>query len=473
LAGKRSLFTAAWPASQRSALAAALQQGNVAVKASSCGVELLPACSVHAKATTAQRLNCCDPVGACGGDELNRCSEGRELYTFDVADELRSGFPAETANLLPELEAGRVLRLRAESNAVLVFEQVAVPEVEGCRQATHYVRQARIGSFEVDVAASNAWNAASVRRVAMAGKQGACGNHGSIADAGCAEPFFLELEPLRDVPGNRDASTELQCSGLARPHVVGGVGGLDLLKDHPDPELRPFAIAGGSFRACAVHCGYGDVPNCEKQCASGKTASCVSLAVSLEDRQNAPQQARRRQLLEQACQKGNSYGCFQLAGDLERGGSQAPDLPAAIEAYSRACAVDVDSWASRACSSLADRYLGGKHGFTRDGVKATAYYRRACDLGYQGCQPLAMMLLHGTGVAKDVVAGVEVLRRACHKNSRKACVELGRLLVNGQGVAKNRELGVSYLKLGCNGLDRTSCADMSKVGLKIPPAYVE
>ena len=443
------------------------------MKASTCGVELLPACTVHAKATSVQRLNCCDPVGACGGNELNRCSSGRELYTFDVPDELRSNFPAEAASLLPEVQAGHVLRLRAESNAVLAFEQVAVPQGESCRQATHYIRQARVGSFEVDVAASNAWNATSVRQLTAAGKQGACGNHGNIDGDGCAEPFFLELEALRDVPGNRDASTELQCSGLARPHVVGGVGGLEQLKDHPDPELRPFAIAGGSFRACAVHCGYGDVPNCEKQCAAGKTASCVSLAVSLEDRQNEPQQVRRRHLLEQACEKGNSYGCFQLAGDLERGGRQPSDLPAAIEAFSRACQVDVDAWASLACSSLADRYLGGKRGYTPDGAKAAGYYRRACDLGYHGCQPLAMMLLHGTGVAKDESAGVEVLRRACHNNARKACVELGRLLVSGLGVAKNRELGVSYLKLGCNGLDRTSCADMSKLGLKIPPAYVE
>jgi hypothetical protein len=70
-------------------------------------------------------------------------------------------------------------------------------------------------------------------------------------------------------------------------------------------------------------------------------------------------------------------------------------------------------------------------------------------------------------------AGIEVLQRACHANSRPACVELGRQLVKGQAVRRDRALGISYLKLGCDSLQRASCPELQRLGVEIPERYLD
>lgn len=468
--GRRSLFVAAWPEARRASLLQALKQGRVAVRATECSVELLPACDTKAEIAPQSRLNCCDPRGVCGTDDLNLCDSGRELYSFDSADELYSNFPNEARSLVPELKGGRALRLRAESNSALQFNQVNVPSGGACQTATHYIKQARLGSFEVDLAASETWNAPSLRKLASAGTPGACGNGAAANAAGCDQPFFIELASLDDAGSLGD---RLQCVGQARPHVVGQVGGLPLLKDHPDVALRPLAKSAGNYGVCSVFCSSSDRVNCEKQCSGGKTTSCVALALNLDGDANPAERSQRTRLLEQACAKDNGSGCFALAADLDRVGTDATSAKAAVDAYARACRTGIGPAAARACSTLALRYKTGSHGVAVSAERAVEHYRRACELGYEGCQPLAMMLLTGDGIAKDVPAGIELLRRACHVNSRAACIELGRRAVKGDGVAKDRELGIAYLKLGCDSLQRTSCQDLQRLGVKVPARYVE
>lgn len=470
LSGRRSLFVAAWPEARRASLLQALKQGHVAVRATECSVDLLPACATKADIATQSRLNCCDPRGVCGTDDLNLCDSGRELYSFDAADELYSNFPNEARSLVPELKSGRALRLRAESNSVLQFNRVNVPSGGACQTATHYIKQARIGSFDVDLAANETWNAPSLRKLSSAGAPGACGNGAAASAAGCGEPFFIELTSLDDAGSLGD---RLQCVGQARPHVVGQVGGLPLLKDHPDVALRPLARSAGNFGICSVFCSSSDRAACQKQCSGGKATSCVALALNLDGEANPAERDQRKQLLEQACAKDNGSGCFALAADLDRTGTDATSAKAAVEAYSRACRTGIGPAAARACTALALRYKTGSHGVAVSAEQAVEHYRRACELGYEGCQPLAMMLLTGDGVAKDVPAGIELLRRACHVNSRAACIELGRRAVKGDGVSKDRELGIAYLKLGCDSLQRTSCQDLQRLGVKVPPRYVE
>jgi hypothetical protein len=417
----------------------ALRSGQVAVRASSCGIEFLPACTAKVQVASEARLNCCAPRGLCGGSDVNACDAGRELYTFGNADALASNFPAEAPSLLPELRAGHVLRVRAESNRVLRAE--GAPRVTGdaCAAATHFVSLARLGSFTMDLAASEAWNAPSLRALASAGEPGACGNGAPEDEARCGQPFFVELMPLSGASGDTGLPPPLQCAGLASSQTVGGLEVLPALEHHPDPALRLLATPTGRFEVCAVRCGAGQRERCEPQCKLGETDSCVSLAASYVNEANAPEQAQRRALLERACAKPNSYGCYQLGATLDGlTPFQSAHPEEARRAYDRACTLGIDSWAALGCVALAERYLAGDRGQARSAQKAAEYFGRACEIGFKGCEELGLMLLRGDGVAQDAQRGVELLRRACHLNSQSACLELGRLQVAGIFVTKDR-----------------------------------
>lgn len=474
LTGRHTLFVASWPEAKRAELLNALRSGKVAVRARSCGIEFLPTCATQVQVKSEARLNCCAPRGLCGGNDVNACDAGRELYTFGNADALASNFPTELPALLPELRDGHVLRVRAESNRVLRTE--GTPRVAGdaCAGATHFIRLARLGSFTADIAANEAWDAPSVRKLASAGTPGACGNGAPDDDARCGHPFFVELMPFEAEAEDAGMPPRLQCVGLASSQIVGGLEVLPALKDHPDPALRLLATPTDRFEVCAVRCGSGQRERCEKQCRLGETDSCVSLATSLQNEANAAEQAQRRSLLEQACAKTNSYGCYQLGATLDGLTPFRSEHPEeALAAYEKACKTGIDSWAALACVALAERYKAGNRGQVRSGPKAAEYYERACKVGFKGCEDLGLMLLRGDGVAPNLPRGLELLRGACHVNSQSACLELGRLYVEGKVVTKDRELGISYLKLGCGSIDRRTCPDLARLGVKVPPRYAQ
>jgi hypothetical protein len=468
--GRRSFFVGAWPEAERAQILQALRSGHVAVRVEGCNVRLLTACQTKARFDPQARLNCCATRGLCGGDELELCDGGRELYGFSLPDELAANLPREAAALASELRDGRTVRIRAESNQVLR----AVGGVEigsaGCEGATHYIKQARLGGFQLELAADDAWNSPLVRKISGFGEPGSCANGAPRDEANCGQPFFVELAPLNG-SGTTDtrAVSRLSCVGSTMPHVVGGLAGLELLREHPDPALRLFALSGGEFQVCAAVCG-GSAQRCEPQCSGGKRESCVSLALALLE----AEAARKLELLRQACAASSSYGCFQLGSALDGTSPRVSLQPEpARAAYERACRSGIDQWAGLACLALAQRYREGSHGQPKEPARAAEYYAAACELGFGGCSALGLMLLRGEGAAKDVAAGIERLRQGCHLNDSHACLELGRAHVKGEGVPRDRALAVAYLRLGCNSIDRRSCSDLQRLGEAVPPRHVE
>ncbi|MFO0660697.1 MAG: tetratricopeptide repeat protein [Polyangiaceae bacterium] len=116
----------------------------------------------------------------------------------------------------------------------------------------------------------------------------------------------------------------------------------------------------------------------------------------------------------------------------------------------------------KACTKAATLYSSKAGEGTRDEVKATSYYHKACDANdLEGCARYAKMLLNGTGVAKDPPQATKYFQKACDGGNAFGCAGLGHLYAKGEGgLTKDEAKGVELFKKSCDQGEPRGCAHL-------------
>lgn len=141
-------------------------------------------------------------------------------------------------------------------------------------------------------------------------------------------------------------------------------------------------------------------------------------------------------------------------------------------AFRRGAALSHASWlvASLACACGAPRQAeavdpgppvvlalaGCRYG---DGPGCTT----TCSKGYtEDCASLAVMLLHGDGIAIDLVRSRKLAGSSCAAGSMRGCNALGLLLERGEGGAKDERRALELYTLACDANEWRGCANLGE-----------
>ena len=194
----------------------------------------------------------------------------------------------------------------------------------------------------------------------------------------------------------------------------------------------------------------------DKGCQGGYVPSCSSLAGLLRIGVNGDKK-RARKLYQKACRSGYANACMALARAAESP-SLAEDRtkfrPSPTSAYrytEKACKLG----SAFACSKLARRQIEGL-GTLANVKQGLATLEKQCTSGNSfTCNEWADYLLTGkSGAQRDPAKALELYRQSCEKrNWGKACVSAGTLLARGnKGVKKDVAEARRYMEHACNNL---------------------
>jgi uncharacterized protein len=159
-----------------------------------------------------------------------------------------------------------------------------------------------------------------------------------------------------------------------------------------------------------------------------------------------------RLAFEDACDHGSPLGCAGLGAVYLSG---VNDRAKGIELVTKAC----DAKVLRACASLAAAYESGL-GVERDGAKAVAISRDACNAGEdRACLLYARAMLFGdNGVAKDPTKSRDLATRACDKRVAAGCTLAG---LAYSTALNNAVAAQTLLEKGCDLGDGPGCAALA------------
>ena len=276
------------------------------------------------------------------------------------------------------------------------------------------------------------------------------------------------------VPQNRagaDALLVRHC-GAGSPEAclnwMGRDGKLSLSSDGPD-ALTPLlkACVENHADACFVLGRIGDAPIMQlnkeplndpfgRGCRAGSGTACTAAALTrlmaAEGRTSVfPLELEVTVRLERACALGDAGGCYHLA--LLR---QVEEQSASGEVralYRRAC----DWRHPRGCHRLADVFRRGE-GVAVDIEAARQMLRRACELGLaDACHELSRALQR---VSADASSAVELGERACRLGSRDACWRRAADALREAG-SSNKTRARAELTRGCKRGHGASCLELA------------
>lgn len=154
----------------------------------------------------------------------------------------------------------------------------------------------------------------------------------------------------------------------------------------------------------------------------------------------------------QACQCGNSHGCYRLGILYHDGKGVAADYEKAKNLYSRI------SWQDgRGYNGIGNLYYEGL-GVEQDMQTARLAYGLGCysTKGYAvACWNLGIMYRQGEGVPRDYKRAVELFDRACRAEemSANACTDLGVMYHNNWGVSRDIIKAIDFYKKACDAED--------------------
>lgn len=220
-------------------------------------------------------------------------------------------------------------------------------------------------------------------------------------------------------------------------------------------------------------------------CGKGFAPACSDAGWAYLSGLGRPQDvARAAALFKQGCDAGDADGCYALGFLYEvgknavaawRGQGYDRDPVQAALLLGKAC----DGGSAPACSSLA------RHHRTASGLglgEAARLERLACSWGDgAACRELALALSRGIGVARDVAAADEALKRAaevdakaCEAGAGRPCLDLAEQVRSGRGVAREPARVAGLLRRACDGGVADGCAAlawafMSGVGIDKDP----
>lgn len=227
----------------------------------------------------------------------------------------------------------------------------------------------------------------------------------------------------------------------------------------------------------ATACLHGDGAACTAQaklnnnaaqllqvaCDLGDSEGCYLLAFTATDRK------REFAAYEQACNGGNALACTNLGFMYEQGQAVPADPEAAVGLYRRGCAGSICTGTNNlGCVNLGRAYRDGK-GIAVDAYKALGLFRGVCerkvapvddqDAGNiaRACSLAGTELLFGEGVVRDVPAALAFLEKGCAAKDTFACYNLGTLYEGGDHVSKDKSRAAAYYQLACDRGDTEAC----------------
>jgi TPR repeat protein len=131
-----------------------------------------------------------------------------------------------------------------------------------------------------------------------------------------------------------------------------------------------------------------------------------------------------------ACRAGDQRACY-WKGSLELSSGNTAQ---GVELMVRAC----DAGVGMACNEVGFFHSEAKHGFKRDGARAVALWKRACEQGSKdGCDSWGTGLRDGVGGPIDLEGAVAAYERACKLDDAAGCTNLGAALLRGAGTKAN------------------------------------
>jgi TPR repeat protein len=198
--------------------------------------------------------------------------------------------------------------------------------------------------------------------------------------------------------------------------------------------LAAWSSATGSATAAAppAQPECDGVATCTSECDAGKVHGCARLGEILQEGKLAPRDfSRSIPLFEKACDGGDGLGCAWLARLYDEGGrGTLHDSLKASALYKKAC--NLGALAACVQASHYSRDYGAE--------ERRAFIERACAGGY-----LDACYLHGISCragdddlcGKDEAQAARLFDQACAGGHQDACVELADLCKDGRGVKKD------------------------------------
>jgi TPR repeat protein len=452
-----------WLTTRRSDLGLVMKEG-VAVVSYDC--------------STLQLLTQCKLPGA-----YSYAGVARKEDAFQLANpaEMQANVPFGAAAMSTAIEGGGAIDVALVTSGKLstTLAAASMDDAAGsCTGATHFVRSAHLGAFATAPGSRGA--ARTVDQIfAAAVAAGASGQGGATSKEG-------ELEACRSAKPDAKAPAE-RCQGplrlelvplLARRPAAGEQGATAQAEEEEHPSLSDPCPHGTSRSGAkcspralvpAHLCDPDDSRACTAECDKGDIGSCYHLAYHYLSGKDLPRDdARAASLFEKACDAGVPQACHARAKQHMRDilSNKAPADAAGRaklrELSDKACQLG-DGWA---CWSVAGWYLreGTQAVFPKDPARAIALLRRGCDLGHgPSCSSLGNMLVDGKVVAKDVATAVGVLHRACDGGRAEDCMLLGDILRKGQGALKDGAKAIAAYEHGCNLGEMRACNAVGSV----------
>ncbi len=134
------------------------------------------------------------------------------------------------------------------------------------------------------------------------------------------------------------------------------------------------------------------------------------------------------------------------------------------ESDPKACQTACDSGVAASCNDLGHLYELGVN-VTRDGIAASAYYRRACDAGDMGgCFNAGYALENGLGGRQDAGCALALYNYACNGGFTRGCLTAGFMYKSGIDGKKDDKKAIEVFQKACAGGNVTGCNQLKELG---------
>jgi len=165
------------------------------------------------------------------------------------------------------------------------------------------------------------------------------------------------------------------------------------------------------------------------------------------------QEGDLKQALE-ACEQGESDGCYNLGNFYGIGNDVERDYTKAHKYFAKAC--DLDN--SNACLRLG-LATSRKGDFIDQNIgQAKVFFAKACDLNNSdGCVGLGGLYNQGVGVTQDFTKASHFFKKACDTDSPIGCGALGKLYFKGNGVRQDINQAKKLFRHACSNSHQDSC----------------
>ncbi len=185
-------------------------------------------------------------------------------------------------------------------------------------------------------------------------------------------------------------------------------------------------------------------PSCPASGLADGTACFMVGYIHEHGKGSARDAARALAAYRTGCTAGSGDACMSLARGLDAGLGGKADAAGANKAYDRAC-TEFDN--ADACQKIAERLGMAKQELPR-GFKLA---ERACQLDPKYCGTLAEFHRLGFGTAEDQAAATRNYKAACDNGGLGWCENFAARAIAGTGMAKDLDAGVAAYERGCNG----------------------